>query len=30
MSTGGFSPGVKLPGRKTDRTPPSSAEVKNA
>jgi len=24
-----FSPGVKLPGREADHSPPSSAEVKN-
>jgi hypothetical protein len=30
MGTRGFFPGVKRPGREADRTPPSSAEVKNA
>jgi hypothetical protein len=27
---GALSPGVKWPGREADRSPPSSAEVKNA
>jgi hypothetical protein len=30
MGTRGSSPGVKRPGRETDYSPPSSAEVKNA
>jgi len=30
MDTGAFSPGVKRPGRKADKSTPSSAEVKNA
>jgi hypothetical protein len=30
MDTGALSPGVKLPGREADHSPPSSAEVKNA
>jgi hypothetical protein len=29
MVTGGFSPGVKLPGLEADHSPPSIAEVKN-
>jgi hypothetical protein len=29
MDTGASSPGVKRPGRETDHTPPSSAEMKN-
>jgi hypothetical protein len=28
MGTGGFSSGVKLPGREVDHSPPTSAEVK--
>jgi hypothetical protein len=29
LGTGGLSPGVKLPEREADHSPPSSAEVKN-
>jgi hypothetical protein len=29
MGTGGFSPGVKRPGREADHSLPSIAEVKN-
>jgi hypothetical protein len=29
MDTGGFSPGVKRPGREADHSPLASAEVKN-
>jgi hypothetical protein len=28
VGTGGFSPGIKRPGREADHWPPSSAEVK--
>jgi hypothetical protein len=28
MDTGGVSPGVKQPGRKSDHSPPTSTEVK--
>jgi hypothetical protein len=28
MANGGFSPGVKRPGREADHSPPASAEVK--
>jgi hypothetical protein len=30
IGTGGFFPGVKRPGRESDHSPPSTAEVKNA
>jgi hypothetical protein len=30
MGTTGSFPGIKLPGREADHSPPSSAEVKNA
>jgi hypothetical protein len=28
MGTGGFSPGIKRPGREADHSPPAGAEVK--
>jgi hypothetical protein len=28
MGTGGFSPGLKRPGREADHSPPASAQVK--